>query len=119
MPYLAQQGNRVQPAKTFLDPFPFALADPVTWLSRGALVDGAAATAALTLRHVRSHLHVSAFGNEGSGIETLVAAYGHPPCARNLLQHHHAVSRSAVPFASHTMAFTISPLRFSTSRLPL
>lgn len=51
---------RSSTSQTFLDSFPFTLAEAATWLSCGALVDGASATPAFTLRHVRCHLHVAA-----------------------------------------------------------
>src|ERR1700690_1672045 len=41
MTYLAQQGNRLQPAKTFFDALPFLLTDGVARVSGGSRIDGA------------------------------------------------------------------------------
>jgi hypothetical protein len=71
------------------------------------------------LRDMRCDLHVTAVRNEVGRVKAFVAAHRHSLGAGNLFQHHQRRIALAVPLASHTIAFTISPLRFFTNRLPL
>ena len=54
---------------------------------RGTPLDGATASSSQVLRHVRGHMQVSALAHKIRGIESFVAAHGHAPDSRNLLQH--------------------------------
>jgi transcriptional regulator with AAA-type ATPase domain len=87
MPHFAQQGNSLQPAKTFFDALPLLLADDIALLPRGATINGAAASASKVLRHVRCPPNIPALAHEIRRVEALVAAHGHPPASRNFLQH--------------------------------
>ena len=119
MPYLPQQGNGLEPTEALLDSLPFPLADAVAGMTRRPLVEGTAAAPTVILGDMWRDLHVAALGDEVGRVKPLS-----PPTVTRLVPAicssiASAVSRSAVPLASHTIAFTISPLRFSTSRLPL
>src|SRR5215472_18709291 len=72
MSHLAQQGDGLQPAKTFLDSFPFALAEAVAWLPRSPAVDGTATTPTVVLCNMRGHLHVAALSHKIRRIEAFV-----------------------------------------------
>ena len=54
MTCLAKHPHRLHPAKHFLDPLPFALADSIAFVPRGASINGAAAAPLSQLR--RGHL---------------------------------------------------------------
>ena len=87
MPHFAQQRNGLQPAKTFFDALPLLLADGIARLSRGATINGAAASSPKVLRHVRRHPNVPALAHEIRRVEALVPAHRHAPASRNFLQH--------------------------------
>jgi len=74
MSYFPQQSNRLEPAETFLDPFPLPLADAVTGVTRRPRVEGTAAAPTLILRHVRRNLHVAALGDEVGRINLTMPA---------------------------------------------
>src|ERR1700689_2752244 len=50
MPNLAQECNRLQPAKAFFDALPFLLADAIALVLRGAPINRAAASSRQVLR---------------------------------------------------------------------
>ena len=119
MSYFPQQRDRLQPPETFLDPLPFLLADAVTGMPRRAPINRTAAAPTVILRDMRRHPQMAALVHEVQVSKPLSppTVSGCVPPSRSSITS--AVSRSAVPLASQTSAFTISPLRFSTSRLPL
>jgi hypothetical protein len=84
MSYLAQQGNRLEPTETFLDPFPLPLADAVPDMSHGPLVEGTAAAPTVILRDMRRDLHVAVPGDEVGRVIRFVSAHRHPLAAGNL-----------------------------------
>src|SRR5258705_5371930 len=113
MPNLPQQRDRLQPSKAFFDTLPLPLTDGISRVLRRASINRTPTGSLQILSHVRRDLEVAAFGHEVCRVIGLVASYGYLFRARNLLQ------RSAVPLASNTSLFTISPWRFSTNRFPL
>src|SRR3954468_14963000 len=62
MPYLSHKSNRLQPAETLFDSFPFFLADRVSAVPRRPFIDGAAATALDILGDMRRDSQMPAFG---------------------------------------------------------
>src|SRR6267154_5303822 len=84
---LTQQSDIFHPAETFLNALPFLLADRVAAVPRGSLVDGAAARSLLILRYMRGNVHMSAFGDELSGVKALITAHRKALIAGQLLQH--------------------------------
>lgn len=115
MAHLTDQRDRFQPAEAFFDPLPVPLADPVAVVACGALIDGAATVALLVLGHVRRDIQMPALGDE---IFRVVSFIGSDRDAiRSSITK--AASHSAVPLAWNDSVLTISPLRFSVSRLPL
>jgi hypothetical protein len=58
MPHLPHQRNRLQPAKAFLDAFPFSLTDGITGMPSGAAINCAAARPCMILRHMGGHSQV-------------------------------------------------------------
>jgi len=87
VPQFAQQRDGLQPAEAFFDALPLLLAEGIARLSRGAAVDGTAASSSGVLRYVRCHAQVATLAREFRGVVALVAAHGHTPPSRNVLQH--------------------------------
>jgi len=87
VPQFAQQRDGLQPAEAFFDALPLLLAEGIARLSRGAAVDGTAASSSGVLRYVRCHAQVATLAHEFRGVVALVAAHGHTPPSRNVLQH--------------------------------
>jgi hypothetical protein len=87
MPHFAQPRRRLQPAETFLDAFPLALADLVSRVPGGAAINRDAARTRMVLRPMRRHPQVPVLRHKPARIESLVAAYRHRLCARHSLQH--------------------------------
>src|SRR5215469_7377757 len=119
MSNLAQECNRLQPAKAFFDPLSFSLTDgyPACRVVRPsiALPPGRAwfcATWGVTCRcrHSFTKSRVSNPLSPPTLTGCLLGSFS------SMIS---AASRSAVPLAWNTSASTISPLRFSTSRFPL
>jgi mRNA interferase HigB len=87
VPQFAQQRNGLQPAEAFFDALPLLLAEGIARLSRGAAVDGTAASSSGVLQYVRCHAQVATLAHEFRGVVAIVAAHGHTPPSRNGLQH--------------------------------
>src|SRR5512142_25232 len=85
MASLSHQAHRLQPPEDLLHPLALSLADLVSGVSGGAVVQGTA----LFLRHVRGHLHRAQFPYKVSHVEVLVGSQGHPMIAFNLITHHY------------------------------
>jgi hypothetical protein len=68
---------------------------------------------------MRRHIHMTAFGGKLLRIETLVSARRDPPVARNLLQHQKCGIALGASIGFQHLRVYVSPLRFSTRRLPL
>src|SRR5215470_10183682 len=84
---LAQQPHRLQPAEDFCHSFALALTSFITRMARGALVNSAAATSFVVLRHVRHHLTSAQVSHKVFRVVTFVTTYRHPFLLRSLLQH--------------------------------
>jgi hypothetical protein len=116
MPKLAHQRNRLQPAEVPFDSLPLSLIGGITGVSRRALIDRAAATPFVVLRHMWRHIDIPILGHE-----SLVPNLFSPPTVTgrvpaNCSDMTSAASRSGVPLAWKTSAPTIRPLRFSTNK---
>jgi hypothetical protein len=85
---LAQQSDVLQPAKALFDPLPPLLADGVAGVPGSARIDGTAAWSGHVLRHVRCHVHMTAFGYEIRRVKSLVTRHRDAAVAGDLLQHH-------------------------------
>src|SRR6201996_6493210 len=85
--HFAQQRDIFQPAEALLNPLSLLLTDVVTGMPCGARIDGAAATSAVVLRHVRGYVHVAALLDELRRVKSLVAADRDATVAGDLLQH--------------------------------
>ena len=83
MPYFAQQGDRLQPTKTFFDPFSLALTEAIAFIPSRAFVDGAAAGPRFILGDMRRDLHVAALRYETRRVEALVSSHRQPPLPKS------------------------------------
>src|SRR6266849_3924568 len=119
MPYFSQERDRLQPAETFFDSFPLPLADPVSRVPRRARINGASARPGVILGQcgVTCRFRHSATNPSVSNPLSPPTVTAFVPGSFSSITN--AASRSAVPLASNASASTISPFRFSTSRLPL
>ena len=73
----------------------------------------------LVLRHVRRHVHDAGIRHEFLRIISFVGSHRDPLAPGNLLQHHQRRIALGCTVGLNVPASTISPLRFSISRLPL
>src|SRR4030095_11370638 len=80
------QTHGFHPAKDLFHSLALALADRVTRVPRGALIDGAAALG-IVLRHVRGDSPPADFAHEILRVVVLVRSQRHPPHPGNLLRH--------------------------------
>src|SRR5713101_786560 len=99
MPDFPQQRNRLQPAETFFDAFPLDLADAITFVLSGALIDCASAPPLAVLRYMRRDSQVPALGHKVECVIALVPTCGDPLRSRKVSSITSAASRSAVPLA--------------------
>src|SRR5512133_1873338 len=113
MANFSQQRDRLQPSETLFNALPLSLTDGVPCMLCRAGIHRAPTRSLQILGHVRRNLQVPAFSYEIRRVVGLVAAHGHMLRSRNPFSITSTASRSAVPLASNTAVFTISPLRFS------
>src|SRR5580693_9843380 len=119
MPQLAHEGNRLQPAEAFFNPFPLSLADDIAEMPRGATINRApprrprfCATCVVT----RRFRHSCTKSRVSNPLSPPTVTGRMPGSFSNITS---AASRSAVPLAWNTSASTIRPWRFSTNRFPV
>jgi ferredoxin len=113
MPKLAQPANRFQPAEDLLDQLALLLADCITGMTRGPIVDAAARD---LLRDVWRHTQRAHAGDKARDVESFVPANGRGDWAS--ASNSKAASRSAVPVALVTHTLATRPWRLSSRTLP-
>jgi len=117
MPNLPHQRDRFQPSEALLDTLPLPLTDGISRVLRRASINRTPTGSLQILSHVRRDLQVATFGHEICRVISLsppTVICFMPGICSSITS---AASRSAVPLASNTSVLTISPWRFSTSRL--
>ena len=116
---LAQQSDVIHPAEAFLDAIALLRTDSVAGVACGAPNDEAppACTAFCTTCGVTFiWRHSAANSRVSKPLSPLTVIHPSPGTCYNISR---AASSSARPLAYRSSASTISPLRFSTSSLPL